>query len=151
MPTYPHVTLGCFDCKQGGSVPASDSSWPRLRSRRHLAPTQGPYCTASGLSQWASSRVFWNQVGPCCARLVTQWWGPRAGHSTELPLIIWSPSDVTYHTLSDSVWPQQWKNMWLIVDLFAYPSDVTRHTLSDSVWPQQWKNMWLIVDLFVQV
>jgi len=27
MPTYPHcdVTLACFDCKQGGSVPASDS------------------------------------------------------------------------------------------------------------------------------
>ena len=25
MPTYPHVTLACFDCKQVGSVPASDS------------------------------------------------------------------------------------------------------------------------------
>ena len=26
MPTYPHVTLACFDCKQVGSVPASDST-----------------------------------------------------------------------------------------------------------------------------
>ena len=25
MPTYPHVTLACFDCKRVGSVPASDS------------------------------------------------------------------------------------------------------------------------------
>ena len=69
MPTYPHVTLACFDCKRVGSVPASDSSLPR----RHLAPTQWSNCAASGLSQWPSLRVTWNQVGSCSAR---QWRGP---------------------------------------------------------------------------
>jgi hypothetical protein len=68
MPTHPHVTLACFDCKRVGSVPASNSSLPR----QHLAPT-GHYCLASGVSQWASSRVTWNQAGSCSAR---QWLGP---------------------------------------------------------------------------
>ena len=71
MSTYPHVTLACFDCKQGGSVPASDSSLPR----RHLAPTQWSNCAASGLSQWPSLRVTWNQVGSCTGS-ARQWLRP---------------------------------------------------------------------------
>ena len=71
MPTYPHVTLASFDCKQVGSVPASDSSLPR----RHLAPTQWSNCAASGLSQWPSLRVTWNQVGSCTGG-ARQWLRP---------------------------------------------------------------------------
>ena len=72
MPTYPHVTLACFDCKQVGSVPASDSSLPR----RHLAPTQWSNWAASGPGVCVPSlRVTWNQVGSCTGS-ARQWLRP---------------------------------------------------------------------------
>jgi hypothetical protein len=98
MPTHQHTTLACFDCKRVGSVPASDSSLPG----RHPAPT-GPYCTASGLSQWAPSGV--TQMKPSRTLLcqtprrdtvarASVAWAVQAETlaSTEPPLIIWSPS-----------------------------------------------------------
>ena len=85
MPTYPHVTLACFDCKRVGSVPASDSSLPR----QHLVRCFWSVSVGSFESDLKPSRILQCQT---VARALAVHWQAETLASTEPPLIIWSPS-----------------------------------------------------------
>ena len=85
MPTYPHVTHACFDCKRVGSVPASDSSLPR----QHLVRSFWSVSVGSFESDLKPSRILQCQT---VARALAVHWQAETLASTEPPLIIWPPS-----------------------------------------------------------
>ena len=67
MPTYPHVTLACVDCKLVGSVPASDSTWQLPRQCR------GPCYDSdeTNLDQTWAMEKYVTYYGLICPRMKT--------------------------------------------------------------------------------